>query len=189
VNRYIITRLDGLEPFLDNIKPVQNLLWTLLRRHPGHVFSIARHAIPFLRRAARPYWLRDGLGFGLYFLSILVQLITIAGVALLILWPEYRRTVAVSLPSASYVIAGLGLFGPYLIGFIRDLLPRRRPKAEKMPSGRIYGTISALGVRVDYPRLYGVVGHDARSRRPASPHIGEWRSCTSTPGHGFRCGT
>ena len=173
VNRYIINRLEGLEPFLDNIKPVQNLLWTLLRRHPGQVFSIARHAIPFLRRAARPYWLRDGLGFGLYFLSILVQLITIAGVALLILWPEYRRIVTVSLPNASYAIAGLGLFGPYLIGFIRDLLPRRRPKAGEDAFGDgIYGTISALGVRVDYPRLYGVVGHTHVPDVQRLPHIG-----------------
>jgi hypothetical protein len=160
VNRYIINRLEGLEPFLDNIKPVQSLLWTLLRRHPGQVFSIARNALPFLVRAARPYWLRDGLGFGLYFLSILVQLVTMAGIALLIVWPAFRRSVAVSLPTASYLIAGLGLFAPYLIGITRDLLPRRRTKAGEDAFGEgIYRTISALGARDDYPRLYGVVGH------------------------------
>ncbi len=173
VNRYIINRLEGLEPFLDNIKPVQNLLWTLLRRHPAQVFSIARHALPFLLRAARPYWLRDGLGFGLYFLSILVQLVTIAGIALLILWPEFRRAVAGLLPTAIYVIAGLGLVGPYLTGFIRDLLPRRKPKAGEDAFGEgIYGTMSALGVRVDYPRLYGVVGHTHVPDVQRLPHIG-----------------
>jgi choline dehydrogenase-like flavoprotein/UDP-2,3-diacylglucosamine pyrophosphatase LpxH len=160
VNRYVINPLEGLEPFLDNIKPVQKLLWTVVRRHPLRCFSIARNAIPFLQRAARPYWVRDSLGFGLFFGSILLQMITLVALPVVLLWPQARHAVADALPRLRYWITAVGLLSPYALGFLHDLLPRRRPKVgEDAYAEGIYEALSRLGFCADHPRIYGVVGH------------------------------
>jgi len=160
VNRYLINALEGMEPFLDNIKPVQRLLWTVLRRHPLKVFTIARHSLTFLMRAARPYWLRDGLGFLLFFGSIFVQFAVVAALLVLVALPDVRHWVAAALPRTRYVVGVVGLLGPYILGFMRDLLPSGRPSVgEDAFAEGIYGVLSRLGFRADCPQVYGVVGH------------------------------
>lgn len=160
VNRYVINPLEGLEPFLDNIKPVQKLLWTVVRRHPLRCFTIARNAIPFLQRAARPYWVRDSLGFVLYFGSILLQVITLLALPVVLLWPDVRHAVAEALPRLRYWITAVGLFSPYALGLVHDVLPKRRPRVgEDAYAEGIYEVLSRLGFCADHPRIYGVVGH------------------------------
>jgi choline dehydrogenase-like flavoprotein len=173
VNRYIINKLEGLNPFLDNIKPVQGVLWAVVRQYPLKVFSIAWNGITFLGRAIRPYWLRDALGFGLFFLTIAAQFVAIAGLLLFLVWPGFRHFLITALPTARYVLGLLGLFGPYIVGSIRELFHKRPPKVGEDAFGEgIYRVVSQLGFCADYPRVYGVVGHTHVADVQRLPDIG-----------------
>lgn len=46
VNRYLINNLEGIEPFLDNIKPLSMLLRTLSRKHPIQLLKVTRLSAP-----------------------------------------------------------------------------------------------------------------------------------------------
>lgn len=49
-NRYLVNPIEELEPFIDNIKPIQELLWTLLRRHPLKMLGILYRSWWFFSR-------------------------------------------------------------------------------------------------------------------------------------------
>jgi choline dehydrogenase-like flavoprotein/UDP-2,3-diacylglucosamine pyrophosphatase LpxH len=172
VNRYVINSLEGLEPFLDNIKPVNRLLWTIVRRHPLKALTIARHSLTFLKRAAKRYWARDLLGFMLFFGSIILQALFIIALPLL-LWPAFRHFLADLYAPLRYGAGVVALFGPYIAGFLRDLLPKRRPSVgEDVFAEGIYGALSRLGFSAAYPRVYGVMGHTHEPDVQQLPAIG-----------------
>lgn len=160
VNRYIINKLERLEPFLDNIKPVQNLLWTLVRRHPLKLLEIIWRSFPFIRRAARPYWLRDSFGFALYFLALLLPVLTITIVAAVILVPGFGSIVRDLLGRLRVPLGVAGVVAPYLVSAVRDLLPKKRyPNAEDRYGQATYDILHVTPPPTAAPVLYGVMGH------------------------------
>jgi UDP-2,3-diacylglucosamine pyrophosphatase LpxH len=160
VNRYIINKLERLEPFLDNVKPVQTLLWTLVRRHPLKLLEIIWRSFPFIRRAARPYWLRESFGFALYFLSLLVPVLTIAIVAAVLLLPGFGSMVRDLLGWLRVPLGIAGVVAPYLVAAVRDLLPKKRyPNAEDRHGQAAYDVLQGVRSGAPAPVLYGVMGH------------------------------
>lgn len=157
VNRYLINSLEWLDPFLDNIRPRTALLQKLLRRHPLQVYRILHHAIPLLRRAMRPYWLRESFGLFIYLAALLVPLVTLAiivlvlaGVPILTEWPRKLR----------WAGSALGLAAPYLLGLLRSIFPKRRPRVgEDEYAARLHATLARVDFPVGYPAIYGVLGH------------------------------
>jgi len=159
VNRYLINSLEWLDPFLDNIRPRTALLQKILRKHPLQVFRILRNAIPMLRRAMRPYWLRQSFGLIIYLLALLAPPLTllvigllIAGVHIPILsgWPPRYR----------WVGSLLGLTAPYLLGILRSLLPKWKPRVgEDEFAAGVYAALARVDFPVGVPSIYGVLGH------------------------------
>lgn len=157
VNRYLINSLEWLDPFLDNIRPRKAMLQKMLKRHPLQIYRILHHAIPMLRRAMAPHWLRDSLGFVIYLASLLVPVVTlalivlaIAGVPILPKWPEELR----------WVGSVLGIAAPYLLGLVRSLLPKWRPRVgEDENAAKLHATLARVGFPTGFQTIYGVLGH------------------------------
>lgn len=164
VNRYLINRLEGLEPFLDNMKPQTKLLGKLVQRHPVKVWKIAYDGAVFLARALRPYWFREALGFLTFFVVILLPILTVGTIVAALLVPPFGAWLR-SILGRWQAVAGLvGLFAPYIAGALRDLWPRRRPKignryAEDEYARAIYAEMRKQPALHPFDRAYGVLGH------------------------------
>ncbi len=74
VNRYLINRLEKLEPFIGSIRPQERVFWMLLHKHPISALGVLFHSAPFLLRAAKIVWLDNSFSFIIYFGSILTLL-------------------------------------------------------------------------------------------------------------------
>lgn len=160
VNRYIINTLERLEPFLDNIKPVQDLLWALVRKHPLKLLVILWRSLPFIRRAARPYWLKDSFGFLLYFLSLLIPVVTIGLIAAALFIPGFGDFIRNLLGWARVPLSIAGVAAPYVVGAIRDLLPKKKFSHGEDHYGQgAYETMKGMAFPADAPTLYAVMGH------------------------------
>ncbi len=160
INRYVINKLEDLEPFLDNIKPVNDLLWALFRRHPLKSLEILFRAMPFLRRAFRPYFFKDSLGFAIFFVSLLVPLLTGILILLVLFVPPVRDWVVSTIQSQMLrrILSVVGLAAPWLIGLFRDLLPKKKPRFGEDHYGE--GIHEALmSANPSSGQIYGVLGH------------------------------
>ena len=163
VNRYVVNRLDRVELFFSNIKPLESVLWHLLRRHPLRVFEIIWRGLPLLVRAARPYWFRDALGFGLFFASILVLCVTLVVIGAAVLIPGFVRLLPAWISAHGLVFSAAGLLGPFAIGALREIWPHRRPAiGEDAFAEGAYGALMAKPAAQKYDRRYGVLGHTHR---------------------------
>ena len=165
VNRYIINRLETLDPFLDNIKPVETLLWTVVRQHPLSVARLLWYAIPFVRRAARPQFFRGSLGFILFLTTLVLPLLTLILVVLFVLVEPVRAWILnlIRAPWLRTTLSIAGIASPWIIGFIRDITleHRRKPKHGKDEYGeKAHEVLSAWSHAAS--RLYCVMGHTHR---------------------------
>ncbi len=160
VNRYLINPLERLEPFLDNVKPVSRVIGALLRRHPLRIFRILWRAVPFLRRAARPYWLREWLAFALFFGSLLIPFLTLAAIVAAIIWPN----VVSGIPGALRPVLSVGgMLAPWLGGVARDALLTHKPNVgEDSYAAGIYERLARVTMEARYTWVYGVLGHTHR---------------------------
>lgn len=167
VNRYLINHLEGLDPFLDNVRPLDRMLWRMARRHPLRVFRIVWRAVPFIKRAFRPYWMRDAFAFLFLFVSLLVPLVTGVLIALAVAFPEsigafFKEVFGRFRP----YVSALGLVWPYLFGLIREIWPsglwpkRRRPSVgEDHYAEAVHEALAEEAFDADYSTVYGVLGH------------------------------
>ena len=160
VNRYVINRLEGLEPFLDNVKPQTKLLWSVLRRHPVRVLAIAHDGALLLFRVLRSYWFRDAVGFLVFALVAVLPPLTLLTLVLAAAVPAVADWLAAVLGRARVLLGVLGMFAPYIVGAVRDLFPKRRPRiGENAYAAGIHDAMSAEPALRAYPQAYGVIGH------------------------------
>jgi choline dehydrogenase-like flavoprotein/UDP-2,3-diacylglucosamine pyrophosphatase LpxH len=159
VNRYIINSLERIDPFLDNQKPIQRSLWSIARQHPLQIFAILWHGVPFLRRAMRPYWFRDTLGFLVFFLTVALPVVTIALILAALVWSPIRGMLG-QLGVLQAPLAVLGVFAPYVAGAIRDAWPRPRPRVgEDRLAEQLHQTLARVAFEWRHRVVYGVLGH------------------------------
>lgn len=175
VNRYLVNPMERIEPFLDNIKPVQDVLWALLRRHPLKTFGILWRSWRFIQRAAQKRRFRDSLGFLLYFGALLIPVVTLGLIVVALAWPGFGDWLAQLTGRYRLLWAALGLAAPYLIGAARELLPRRRPRVGDDHFAE--GVYRELGRRGDSGASvrYAVLGHTHAIDVQALPALGTSR--------------
>jgi UDP-2,3-diacylglucosamine pyrophosphatase LpxH len=160
VNRYFINRIEALDPFIDNVKPVQDSLLRLARQRPLKILRTYGGAWRFLARAiAKRRFNRAvaliALALTLPFLSPL----------LLLAFPPIRDAVVGWLPFGDLgdtivaIVSGIVLSGtlPYVAGAINELR-RRRPKPHEhlAAAQRIARELHACSGR---GRVYVCMGH------------------------------
>lgn len=161
VNRYLVNRLEGMEPFLDNIKPLSMLLRTLARKHPIELLRVAHHCAPILARALRRFWLRETFALAAFFAAFLLPIITGATIIAYLLVPPFAHWIGTALPATARKIMSVGgLLAPYIGGIIHDLIRKRKPPAgEDDYAAGIYEVLQTIAPAARYRRYYGVIGH------------------------------
>jgi UDP-2,3-diacylglucosamine pyrophosphatase LpxH len=174
VNRYLINPVERLEPFLDNTKPVTNVLWLLLRRHPIKALGILWRSWRFILRAVKARRALASAGVFLYLLALLVPLLTMAIIALAFAWPVVGQWVMDTFGRYRTPLSLLGLAAPYLVGAVRDLFPKRRPRVGEDRFAE--GAYAALVARGGGARMgttqYALLGHTHEQDVQRLPAIG-----------------
>lgn len=172
VNRYLINSLERLEPFLDNQKPVQQVLWTVVRRQPVEIGRIVWHGLPLLGRALKPYWFREWLGFAAFFASLILPAITIVLVAGALVSPTLRQFLSRHLGAMQAPLGILGALAPWILGTVRGLLPHRKPRVgEDRYAEGMHRTLARVGFPARHALVYGVLGHTHRADAQELPSI------------------
>jgi UDP-2,3-diacylglucosamine pyrophosphatase LpxH len=159
LNRYLINGVEALDPFIDNVKPVQAALLRLVRQRP--------------LRAVRKYF--DAWRFVVRALVMRRLNASVALIALVLLMPFLLAPLylppplgaallaQLSLPDAAHLVIGLltslvvtGAL-PYVMGAVNDFR-RRRPKRDRQLNGAkvVAGTALAGYSR---RRAYVCMGH------------------------------
>lgn len=175
VNRYFINHIERLDPFIDNIKPVQNALLELVRRRPLRILFLYLRATKFIRRAlaiprgfSRAYALLAIAAFGL-------PLATFGVIAAVLFVPGFRTWLVDLVPVLAnpwvqlFGAAGGALFPallPWLVsagkevlrtlGFLRDEDPLVEGALEALREAFPDGEARGRG------RVYAVMGHTHR---------------------------
>lgn len=169
VNRYVINKLEHLDPFLDNVKPVERMLRTLVQKHPLRVLAIIWRGVPLLKRAFRHYWWKEWLAFAVYFGSLALSVVTIGLILAAFAFPE----IVASIPQALRpVLSVLGAAAPWLGGLARDLFSRRKPEVgEDRYAAGLFGRLVQVPFDPGANMLYGVLGHTHRPDVQALPPI------------------
>ncbi len=192
VNRYFINRIERLNPFIDNIKPVQQALLALLRRRP---LTFARIYLQGWRFVWRAVTMRRFNGsVALILAGLVVPPLTIVLIAVFFVWPEAAARLAEWIPLLQNRGARIGgavgglLFPallPYVVGAVRETLRqlgllRKREHLVEGASGALRRAFpDGGGAR----RVYAVMGHthtqdvrplSATSREEYYVNVGTW---------------
>jgi UDP-2,3-diacylglucosamine pyrophosphatase LpxH len=131
VNRYIINQVEALDPFIDNVKPVQRSLLRLARQRPLKILTTYFGAWKFLLRALK----KRRVNKAVLLIALGLSLPALAPLLLLAI-PSVRETVLDWLPFGDVgdFIAALlsgGLLTavlPWALGVLSEL--RRKPPAD-----------------------------------------------------------
>lgn len=159
VNRYIINPIERLDPFIDNIKPVQQAVATLLRRYPVKMLSIYFRAWTFVLRALKA---------GRYANSpVLVTMVGLLAPPLSLLGAVALAMGRFRLPTvAAAALSGPGFtfLLPYAVGLTQHVL---RSLGLLKPANDVAEGARRSMARVFHPdtgfaRVYAVMGHTHR---------------------------
>jgi hypothetical protein len=167
VNRYIVNKLEGIAPFLDNIKPITALLLAVARSHPREIFRIARRGSRMLWRALprrRPVTVLVALSMVLIALTHLLPPIVGIGLLLFVTEPHFHDAVMHLTRNASAlrpVVSVLGIVLPIAVQILVPLIGtlKKGPGEDEYSSG----TFGRLADRIPSPApwatVYMVLGH------------------------------
>jgi UDP-2,3-diacylglucosamine pyrophosphatase LpxH len=184
VNRYIINRMERIEPFLDNIKPVTDVLWAMARRRPLLVFGIIRRGTRFLARALVKRRARHALlavaivGIAL---TQLVPLAVVAAIVLFFAWPAFREWLValpvIGSPTVRTLLSATGMALPFLIAMAKELFSHRPAVGEDAFAEGLYGALRRrFAGAAPWRTVYGVLGHthvqDVQELPPVAPGAG-----------------
>ncbi len=172
VNRYLINRLEKLEPFIGSVRPEERVLWMLLRKHPVAAIGVLFRSFRFLARAAKISGLTNSFSLIIYFASVALPLITLVVIAAAVFyhpfWDWLTRPLGGQKISGSIIMSVLGVAAPYLVAALREVVNRfsrkqlsrkqRPPIGEDDYARSVFETIKPL----PFPRakyIYAVMGH------------------------------
>lgn len=186
VNRYIINRMERIEPFLDNIKPVTDVLWAMARRQPLRVFSILQHGTRFLARALIRRRIRHALlAVSVVALALmqLAPLVVVAAVVLFFAWSGFREWLLglplLQSPAVRTLLSVGGVALPFVVAMLRELFHRRPAVGEDGYAAGVYRTLQRRLAEsgAAWRTAYGVLGHthvqDVQQLPSPAPGIGQ----------------
>jgi UDP-2,3-diacylglucosamine pyrophosphatase LpxH len=128
VNRYVINKVEALDPFIDNVKPVQDALMRLARQRPLKILSTYLGAWRFLGMMVA----KRGLHHSTVAIAAALVLPPILIPVALVLFTPIKDTVLGFLPdsvgTAVTIVLGVVASGvvPYVAGVLGDVLKRIR---------------------------------------------------------------
>jgi UDP-2,3-diacylglucosamine pyrophosphatase LpxH len=178
VNRYLINKLEKLEPFLGSVRPTEKILWMLLRTHPLAAVAILFHSLHFIRRAFQASRVRDFFWYAVYIGSLAVPLLTILAIAGIFAFARLRDFFVVKHPMSSMALGVLGILAPYLAAAFREFVrwlgrktQRSRQVGEDEMSQGVYASMEKLKFPA-FNRMYAVMGHTHDQDIQCLPDLG-----------------
>jgi UDP-2,3-diacylglucosamine pyrophosphatase LpxH len=172
LNRYIVNKIERLDPFIDNIKPVQDAVLVLLRQQPLRILRFYFRAWRYLWRVAQQKRLRSWTTFWITLGLILPPLLVLFGIAVLVS-PSLQDALKIVHKIRAALTAGalgflLPSLLPYLVGAAREvgqILHLFHPRDHVAEGAE--GILENMATRGTHKRVYVVMGHthrqDARS--------------------------
>ncbi len=193
MNRYLINAIEGLDPLIDNITPVQDALLALLRKVPITLAGIYVRGWRFLYRVIAQMRRFNG-SVAMVAALLFLPLLPVALLAAYWLVPPLHAAVARNWPWLQHAWAQVAalLSGavvsallPYLLGTLSELRERLRVHSPPDP----WAAAAALRLRAAFPagagfaRVYATMGHthvqaavrlDERGREALYLNTGTW---------------
>ena len=165
INRYCVNKIERLDPFIDNIKPVTNALLALLRTRPLTVFKIYFWAWRLMCRALVMRRIFNSASL----LVLAGLIIPVVALILLVVWlvsPEVRTIVDSWIPTwlqVGGIIGGL-LFPailPYLVGAVKEVISQMPClRAKNQLSDRVKKKLDSVFARyTPGAKVYAAMGH------------------------------
>ncbi|MGH7577609.1 MAG: hypothetical protein ACREM1_21115, partial [Longimicrobiales bacterium] len=179
INRYFINRIERLDPFIDNVKPVQQALLALLRRRPLTIAKAYAYGWRFVWRAlhvAKPRG--SGSPVLLIAAALFVPPIALALVLLNLVRPETFAWIPDWLRVGG-TVAGIGLpvLLPYLLGTAGEVLRELGPRREEPLVADARDALRKAFPPGPAPRTrYAVMGH---THVQMIEHLGDEHGTTS----------
>jgi UDP-2,3-diacylglucosamine pyrophosphatase LpxH len=163
-NKYVINELEGLDPFLDNIKPTSKVLQVAIRRRPLSAFAILYHGARALRRVIfrerAEHWLLLLLVLVVIALPILIGLTLILAFIFKPVGDQVWSAISGQHPVVRALVI-LAAVAPWLIAIFHDLSRKRKYAHAEDEYGE--GIYEALRGRTgSFELVYGIVGHTHR---------------------------
>lgn len=167
VNRYVINKLERISPFLDNMKPVMDVVLTTIKQHPLLILTLVRRSSRLLARALRRRRGNSVLLAASLLGLVISHLIPVLVVVLVLLYvasPTARDWLSAWLSSAwlRTILGVVGLLLPVLVRKAIELISGRR-KYREGEDDYAGGALAELRRRfvqpVPWPTVYAVLGH------------------------------
>jgi UDP-2,3-diacylglucosamine pyrophosphatase LpxH len=122
MNRYLINKIERLDPFLDNVKPVQSAVLTLLRRYPASIFGTYARSWKFIWKAVRSRKILNGAVLTVA-AALLVPIIVVAAIIASYAWPTGMDRILNIVPWLRHeggrkVTAVAGVLFPFLLPYL-----------------------------------------------------------------------
>lgn len=173
VSRFVTNTIQGLEPFLENVRPTHRVLWTIAQRHPAKIFTLLRRSLPLLTRVHNRPWSRERLGLLAFCAALLLPVVASVAMLGVALW-AVAGGLGGQLPSS--LLIGLATLGAG-IPLAAMMLQRWRPGGrsaigEDRFAERAYFALGRSGVPPEAARVYGVLGHTLRADVQRLPSLG-----------------
>ena len=168
VNRYLINPLERAEPFIDNMKPQNDMIAAFIKRHPVRSIGMLLHAGRFLVRSVKSRRVWDSATILVYLLGLAIPVVTLLAVILAWQYAEINDFLNDKLKSLKIPMAAAGFLAPYLLSALREgfVSIRDRINEKRHPVGDDhYGRrlAEALPGRLELlsgcTRYLAVVGH------------------------------
>lgn len=175
VNRYLINKLEGMEPFLDNMKPICRALPSILLRHPLQFLGRSLLAAPFVIRSVRPFWLSHGVGIMVFFGALALSLAAVGFLTLAVLSSMLGARVVVSRfnpLSFQVLLTAIALLG--IIELVRRMKKKQRFRIAEDNYGKgLMERLQAIEFPLGAEVAYGVIGHTHRPDAQFPPFDGD----------------
>ncbi|MGH7323700.1 MAG: hypothetical protein ACREJ9_03530 [Candidatus Rokuibacteriota bacterium] len=170
VNRYFINRIERLDPFIDNIKPVHQALLALLRRRPLELVRIYTGGWRFMLRALTRIGTLHGAASLMLLAALLVPVVVVPTIVLWLVSPEFRQLLLGWFPFLeSGLVRWTGSVGgitfpallPYLLGVGGELLSEAGilRNHDALAEGAVARLSEVFGARDGPGPVYAVMGH------------------------------
>jgi UDP-2,3-diacylglucosamine pyrophosphatase LpxH len=175
ISRFLVNKLEVIEPFLNNIKPIDRALRAILPLHPIRTLWEFTLAAFWLLWSAGRYRLRYGIGILFFFGALAISAVFLLALGALVF---FLASPTIHLPAAIsrlHILGFMILFffvvfplivaiaTPYIAGLMSYVFGRRRfSLAEDRYGQGVFNQLQGMKFPTGAKFFYGVIGHTHR---------------------------
>lgn len=159
VNRYLINPLEHVQPFLDNLKPVEDVVLAILKRYPVRALRIVAGSSRGILRGIKMRRVWDSLAFLGYILLVVLPFLTVAIIVLAVACKSVGDWFVRQFGQWRVVLGAVGFLFPYFVGAIKEFWATYGPKRHWGVAEEMYDRQAGRLAALPGDRIYLVAGH------------------------------